>query len=524
MYRLPNRNEALDQVRSRRKPWDLAIVGGGATGVGVALDAAARGYEVVLFEQSDFGKGTSSRSTKLVHGGVRYLERGDVPLVLEALRERGIMRQNAPHLVSDLAFVVPTYAWWEGPFYGAGLRVYNLLAGRYGFGKSRNLSKEETLEYLPTLRRDGLRGGVLYYDGQFDDARFLISLVQTAFEQGAFLLNYCPVERLERNGEGVVTALHVRDAETGEELRVEARVVVNAAGPFVDSVRRLADPSAPALVTPSQGVHLVFDRSFLPADMAIMVPHTSDGRVLFAIPWQEHTLIGTTDTPVAETSLDPRPLEVEIDFILRTAGLYLHKVPRREDVLSMFAGIRPLVRGGNGKSTAALSRGHTIHVDQNGLLTITGGKWTTYRQMAEDCVDHAMMLAGLEERPCVTRTLNLHGYLRNAERFGPLAAYGSDAPALDRMAREEPALAVQLHPDLPYRAVQVVWAARYEYARTIEDVLSRRLRATFLNARAALEMAPQVAALLAAELGRDERWQEQQVKEFASLAASYLPG
>jgi len=523
MHRLPSREEALEQVRLRRKPWDIAVVGGGATGVGVALDAAARGYDVVLFEQSDFGKGTSSRSTKLVHGGVRYLERGDVPLVLEALRERGIMRQNAPHLVSDLAFVVPTYAWWEGPFYGAGLRVYNLLAGRYGFGKSRNLSKDETLAYLPTIRREGLRGGVLYYDGQFDDARFLVGLVQTAFEQGAVLLNYCPVVALLRNGDGVVSGLIARDAETDEELRVEARVVVNAAGPFVDSVRRLADPKALSLVAPSQGIHLVFDRSFLPGDVAIMVPHTSDGRVLFAIPWQEHTLIGTTDTPVGEASLEPMPLEVEIDFILRTASLYLHRHLERDDVLAMFAGIRPLVRSENGKSTAALSRGHTIHVDQNGLLTITGGKWTTYRQMAEDCVDHAIMLAGLEERQCVTRTLNLHGYFRSAERFGTLAAYGSDAPAIERMMRDVPELAAPLHPALPYREAQVVWAVRYEYARTVEDVLSRRLRATFLNVRAAIEMAPRVAALVARELGRDESWQRREVEEFTVLARRYLP-
>lgn len=523
MQGLLGRAEALDQVRTRRKPWDLAVIGGGATGVGIALDAAARGYEVVLFEQSDFGKGTSSRSTKLVHGGVRYLERGDVPLVLEALRERGIMRQNAPHLVSDLAFVVPTYAWWEGPFYGAGLRVYNLLAGRYGFGKSRNLSKEQTLEYLPTIRHEGLRGGVLYYDGQFDDARFLVALVQTACEQGAVLLNYCRVVALRRNGDGVINGLLARDSETGEELPVEAKVVVNAAGPFVDCVRRLAEPEVSPLVAPSQGVHLVFNRSFLPGNVAIMVPHTSDGRVMFAIPWQDHTLIGTTDTAIPKATLEPHPLEVEIDFILRTAGLYLHKPPRREDVLSMFAGIRPLVRSGNGKNTAALSRDHTIHVDQNGLLTITGGKWTTYRSMAEDCVNHAAMLGGLEERPCPTRTLNLHGYSPAPQRYGWLAPYGSDAPALERLMKSSPQLSEVLHPALPYRAVQVVWAARYEFARTVEDVLSRRLRATFLDVRAAMAMAPKVAALLAAELGRDDHWQRAQVEEFTALARTYLP-
>lgn len=523
MYRLPTREELLESVRLRKRPWDIVVIGGGATGVGVALDAAARGYEVVLFERADFGQGTSSRSTKLVHGGVRYLERGDVPLVMEALRERGLMRQNAPHLVNDLAFVVPTYAWWEGPFYGAGLRVYNLLAGRYGFGKSRNLSKEKTLEYLPTIRREGLRGGVLYYDGQFDDTRFLIALVQTALEQGAVALNYCSVVALRSGADGVIRGVVARDMETGEEFDVSAKVVVNAAGPFVDQVRRLADPSVPPLVAPSQGIHLVFDRSFLPSDVAIMVPHTSDGRVMFAIPWCGHTLIGTTDTPIQEVSAEPRPLEAEIDFILRTAALYLHKAPTRADVLSMFAGIRPLVRSGNGKSTAALSRDHTIHVDQNGLLTITGGKWTTYRNMAEDCVNHAAMLAELEERPCRTRVLNLHGFHPNAERFGELAAYGSDAIVLQRFMHAAPELGEILHPSLPYRAVQVVWAVRHEFARTLEDVLSRRLRATFLNARAAIAMAPAVAHLIAKELGRDEAWVQRQVEEFRSVAANYLP-
>lgn len=523
MHRLPTREELLDSIRHRKQPWDIVVVGGGATGVGVALDAAARGYEVVLFERGDFGQGTSSRSTKLVHGGVRYLERGDVPLVMEALRERGLMRQNAPHLVSDLAFVVPTYAWWEGPFYGAGLRVYNLLAGRYGFGKSRNLSKEKTLEYLPTIRREGLRGGVLYFDGQFDDTRFLVALVQTALEQGAVVVNYCGVVALRTSADGVVRAVVARDAETGEEFQVRGKVVVNAAGPFVDQVRRLADPNALPLVAPSQGIHLVFDRSFLPSDVAIMVPHTSDGRVMFAIPWCGHTLIGTTDTPVQDVTPDPKPFEGEIDFILRTAALYLHKAPARDDVLSMFAGIRPLVRSGNGKPTATLSRDHTIHVDQNGLLTITGGKWTTYRNMAEDCVNHAAMLAELEERPCVTRVLNLHGFHPNAERFGDLAPYGSDAVVLQRMMQAAPELAQVLHPSLPYRAVQVVWAVRHEFARTLEDVLSRRLRATFLNARAAIAMAPVVARIVAKELGRGEVWIEHQVEEFRSRAASYLP-
>ncbi len=518
------RQEFFARIRARPTPWDVVIIGGGATGVGTAVDSAARGYATLLFEQSDFGKGTSSRSTKLVHGGVRYLEKGDVPLVMEALRERGFMRQNAPHLVSDLAFVVPNYAWWEGPFYGVGLRLYNLLAGKYGFGRSRNLSKEQTLEYLPTIKREGLRGGVIYYDGQFDDARFLISLVHTAIEQGATLLNYAPVVSVSKSAEGIVDGVVVRDLESAEELHVPARVVINAGGAFVDMLRRLVEPDSTPLVAPSQGIHLVFDRSFLPGDTAIMVPHTSDGRVMFAIPWNDHTLIGTTDTPVEAPSLDPRPLDREIQFILETAALHLRKPPRRGDILSMFAGIRPLVKAGDSANTAVLSRDHTVHVDECGLLTITGGKWTTYRNMAEDCVNHAALLAGLPDRPCVTKQLNIHGYLPNAQRFGSLAAYGSNAAAIRSLMETDPALAQPLHPDLPYTGAQVVWAVRHEFARTVDDVLSRRTRALFLNVRAAITMAPQVAGLIAAELGYDAAWQRAQTDAFLNLAYAYLPG
>ena len=517
------REDTLARIQARSEPWDIVVIGGGATGVGVAVDAAARGYAVVLLEQSDFGKGTSSRSTKLVHGGVRYLEKGDVPLVMEALRERGIMRQNAPHLVSDLAFVVPVYAWWEGPFYGVGLRVYNLLAGKYGFGKSRNLSKEETLEYLPTIKTEGLRGGVVYYDGQFDDARFLISMVQTAVEQGAAMLNYAPVVGITKNEAGFADGIVARDDESGAAIRLRTRVIINATGAFVDNVRRLVQPDVPPMVAPSQGIHLVFDRTFLPGDTAIMVPHTSDGRVMFAIPWNGHTLIGTTDTPIEVPSLDPVPLEREIDFILQTSALYLRKPPARADILSMFAGIRPLVRAGDATNTAALSRDHTVRVDDSGLITITGGKWTTYRNMAEDCVNHAVMLAGLDDKPCVTTRLNIHGYLPHANGLGHLAVYGSDAAALQRLMDRDPALAVPLHPALPYTAAQVVWAVRHEYARTLDDVLSRRLRATFLNVRAALEMAPRVAALMAPELGRDGSWIADECERFRQLARGYLP-
>ena len=516
-----NRREMLSRLDHRSLPWDIVVIGGGATGVGIAVDAASRGYEVVLLEQSDFGKGTSSRSTKLVHGGVRYLEQGNISLVMEALKERGILRQIAPHLVGNLAFVVPNYDWWEAPFYGLGLKVYNVLAGKYGFGQSEILSREETLRHLPTIKTEGLRGGVVYYDGQFDDARLLINLVQTAAEQGGTLLNYVRVVGVTKGSDGYVDGVVARDLEADRQVVVRARSVINATGPFADGVRQLSDPDAPRLIAPSQGVHLVFNRSFLPGNSAIMVPHTGDGRVMFAIPWHGHTVVGTTDTPIAEPVLEPQALDEEVAFILETAGQYLHKAPTRSDVLSVFAGIRPLVRSGDSRLTAALSRDHTIHIDASGLLTTTGGKWTTYRHMAEETVNQAAELARLPERPCVTKTLNVHGFHRQAETFGTLAVYGSDAPAIQDLAQREPALAECLHPALPYVAAEVVWATRMEMARTVEDVLARRCRALFLNARAAMDAAPTVAALMARELGEGDRWQRQQVAAFASVAGSY---
>jgi glycerol-3-phosphate dehydrogenase len=516
-----NRLEMYRRFHARPERWDMIVIGGGATGVGVAIDAATRGYEVLLLEQSDFGKGTSSRSTKLVHGGVRYLEQGNVSLVMEALKERGLLLQNAPHLVRNLGFVVPNYDWWEAPFYGIGLKLYNLLAGKYGFGASRILSREETLERLPTIKTEGLRGGVIYFDGQFDDSRLLVNLAATAFEQGATLLNYAPVTGLTRDGEGFVDGVRFRDAETGEEFEARAPVVINATGPFADAVRRMADAAVEPMIAPSQGIHLVFDGSFLAGDSAIMVPHTSDGRVMFAIPWHGHTVVGTTDTPIEEATLEPAAQEQDVEFVLQTASLYLEKRPSRDDVLSVFAGIRPLVRAGESGNTAALSRDHTIRIENSGMVTICGGKWTTYRHMAEDCVNLAATLARLPEQPCVTSHLNIHGFHSAAGKFGRLSVYGSDAPAVLEIEESDPALAQPLHPALPYTGAEVVWAARQEMARTLEDVLARRTRALFLNARAALSMAPRAAALLALELGRDAAWQARQVEEFARTAGNY---
>jgi glycerol-3-phosphate dehydrogenase len=499
----------------------MIVVGGGATGVGVAIDAAARGYDVLLLEQSDFGKGTSSRSTKLVHGGVRYLEQGNVSLVMEALKERGLLLQNAPHLVSNLGFVVPSYDWWEAPFYGIGLKLYNLLAGKYGFGASRILSREETLERLPTIKTEGLKGGVIYFDGQFDDSRLLINLVETACEQGAALINYAQVTELTKDGEGFVDGVKFRDGETGEEFEARGKVVINATGPFADVLRRSADPSVEPMIAPSQGIHLVFDRSFLAGESAIMVPHTSDGRLMFAIPWHGHTVVGTTDTPIAEATIEPVAQEQEIEFILHTASLYLEKKPVRSDILSVFAGIRPLVRSGEAGNTAALSRDHTIRIENSGMVTICGGKWTTYRRMAEDCVNQAATLARLPERPCVTGHLNIHGFHPAADKFGHLWMYGSDAPLVRQLEESEPRWAESLDGALPYTGAEVVWAVRHEMARTLEDVLARRTRALFLNAQAAIRMAERVVELMAPELGRDQEWQAEQLRSFRQTAGNY---
>jgi glycerol-3-phosphate dehydrogenase len=518
-----NRDSSLQRIKDRREPWDIAVIGGGATGVGIAVDAASRGYRVVLLEQSDFGKGTSSRSTKLVHGGVRYLQQGNISLVMEALKERGLLLQNAPHLVTDLQFVVPNYAWWEAPFYGIGLKVYDLLAGKYGFGPSQILSREEVLERIPTLEQDGLRGGVKYHDGQFDDARLLINLAQTAAEQGACLVNYARVTGFVKDADGFVTGLTFVDKESGASHTVGARSVINATGAFCDEVRRIDEPDAPLMIAPSQGVHIVLPRDFLPSQTAIMVPHTRDGRVMFAIPWHDHVVVGTTDTPIPFASLEPAPLESEVDFILETASSYLAKRPSRADILSVFTGIRPLVKAGEASNTSTLSRDHTIHISSSGLLTIAGGKWTTYRKMAEDAVDHAIILARLTERPCVTRDLHIHGFHRHAAGFGALAIYGSDAPAIEELPRTRAELGKPLHAKLQLTGAEVAWAVREEMARTVEDVLARRNRALFLNHSVATAAAPAVARLMAEELDRDDLWIEAQLTAFSDTATRFQP-
>ncbi|MHC1725154.1 MAG: glycerol-3-phosphate dehydrogenase/oxidase [Syntrophobacteraceae bacterium] len=517
-----NRQEMLQRLEQYGGYWDFIVVGGGATGLGVGLDAASRGYKTILLEQHDFSKGTSSRSTKLVHGGVRYLRQGNVSLVLEALHERGLLIQNAPHLVSHQAFIVPNYEWWDGPFYGAGMKVYDMLAGKLGLGPSKRLSKEETLERLPTLEPEGLRGGVVYFDGQFDDSRLAINLAQTIVEHGGVPINYVKVTGFIKSGE-MIQGVLARDMESGKEYEINGRVVVNATGVFADALLKLENPEAKGVISPSQGVHLILDKEFLPGENAIMVPQTADGRVLFAVPWHDKVIVGTTDTPVADVSMEPRALDEEIEFILHHAALYLTKAPTREDVKSVFAGLRPLVTVGESKNTAAISRDHYLVVSESGLVTIAGGKWTTYRKMAEDTVNQALLVAGLDERDCVTKKLRVHGWLKNYDRQDPLHYYGSDAIYIKKIVNADPSLGRKLHQMLPYIKAEVLWAVREEMARTVEDFLARRSRALFLDARASIEMATEVARLMATEMNYDDNWRNAQVDGYTKLAENYLP-
>lgn len=504
------REDLLTTLRQTPE-WDLIIIGGGATGLGAAVEAVTRGYKTLLLEKYDFAKGTSSRSTKLIHGGVRYLAQGNLPLVREALYERGLLRQNAPHLVSDRTFIVPSYTPWSQLFFGIGLKLYDGLSGRLSFGHSRFLSERDTLSYLPTLKPEGLKGGIAYHDGQFDDARLAIALLRTCLDHGGIALNYLPVTGLMKDNSKII-GVRAEDAETGETFELRAKAVINATGVFVDAVRQMDEPTAPKILSPSQGIHLVVDRRFLPGTAALMIPKTADGRVLFAIPWHDRVVIGTTDTPVQAVEYEPRPLPEEIGFILQTAAQYLDPAPQSADILSIFVGLRPLVQADSTTSTAALSREHTIRISESGLITLTGGKWTTYRKMGEDGVNQAARLANLPHQPTVTAQLPLHGWTQWLPPE-PLTVYGSDAPLVQAL----PGADSPLHPRLPYTEAEVRWAVRYELARTVEDVLSRRTRSLLLDAIASAEAAPRVAVLLAEELGQDETWQHQQTRAYLEL-------
>ncbi len=502
--------------------WDILIIGGGATGVGTAIDAASRGYKTLLVEKEDYGKGTSSKSTKLIHGGVRYLQQGNVSLVLEALKERALLKKNAPHIVHDLKFIVPTYDWWESPFYGIGLKLYDWLAGKEGFGNSELLSKEETIKALPTITQEGLRGGVIYHDGQFDDSRLLINMMQTAREQGATLLNYHSFENFIKTEEGYIKGGIVKDTLNNKTYKIKAKAVINATGVFSDSIRNMDDKKVSKIMTSSQGVHIVLDSSFLPSDTAIMIPETEDGRVLFAVPWHDKIILGTTDTPVQDYPYEPLPQEDEIEFLLSHAAKYLTKDPTRKDVKSVFVGLRPLVKNGNAEDTAAISREHVIEISKNGLVTIAGGKWTTYRKMAEDVVDQAAMIGSLALVKSDTEFLNIHGHKTNVEPSDDFAIYGTDADKILQLIKNTPELGDVIHPNHNIVKAQIIWAIEQEDAKTIEDFLARRTRLLFLDAKASIEAAPLVADVFANALIKNDVWKKQQIGDFTKLATGYL--
>jgi glycerol-3-phosphate dehydrogenase len=514
------REKILKKIK--KNGWDIVIIGGGATGLGCAVDAASRGYKTLLLEQFDFSKGTSSRSTKLVHGGVRYLQQGDVSLVFEALKERGLMFKNAPHLVMNQSFVIPAYDWWDGPFYTIGLKVYDLMSGKLGLGPSKHLSFEEAIEALPTVEKEGLKGGVIYQDGQFDDSRMAISLAQTCIDYGGTVLNYCKVIKLIKD-DGLISGLVAVDQESGEEFQIQSKVIINATGVFADEIIQMDEPDKRDMITPSQGIHLILDKEFLPNNYAIMVPHTSDGRVMFAVPWHNHVVVGTTDTLVENHSLEPVALESEVNFVLETAGQYLAKQPTRKDVLSVFAGLRPLAKPEDEKkATKEISRGHKILISVSGLITIIGGKWTTYRKMAEDTIEKAIMLGGLPERECVTRHLPIHGFRMDIDPYNdPLAPYGLEKEEILALAEDEDGWNGWLTEKLHILKAQVAWAVRKEMARTVEDVLARRTRALFLDARESIRIAPEVARLMAKELKRGDEWITSQIKIFNTVAKNY---
>jgi glycerol-3-phosphate dehydrogenase len=515
-------NRALNIERLReQKQWDIFVIGGGATGLGIALDAATRGYSVALAEKTDFAKGTSGRSTKLVHGGVRYLAQGNIKLVKEALKERGILLKNAPHLTKTQLFIVPAYSWWDLVFYGIGLRLYHFLAGNRNLNGVHWLTADEVKAALPALNSKGLKGGISYCDGQFDDARLAIGLAQTATAFGAVIVNHTEVVQLIVENKKIKGVL-LKDGFTGEELAVHAKVVINATGVFVDHIMQMDLASTRKMISPSQGVHLVVDRKFFSGDAALMVPKTSDGRVLFIVPWHNQLVIGTTDTLVDRLSEEPQALATEINFILTHFNKYSVLPITEKDIKSVYAGLRPLVKTSNISATALLSREHTIIVSAKGLITIAGGKWTTYRKMAKDAIQNAIFIGKLEKRRCITQIVEIHGYSATAVEDDVYNIYGTDARLLKLLIEQEPALAKRLHAEYPYTHAQVVWAVREEMALTVEDVLSRRFRLLIEDARVAMEVAPVVAALMAKELGKDSEWADLSCKNFIEVAQQYI--
>jgi glycerol-3-phosphate dehydrogenase len=517
-----DRNKLIQTLlNDPQKQWDIIVIGGGATGLGVALDAVTRGYRTLLLEQSDFAKGTSSRSTKLVHGGVRYMAQGDILLVIEALHERGLMLKNAPHLTANQEFVIPAYTLWDVFLYTVGLKFYDLLAGRLSMGKSYFINRSKALGRLPLLKPDGLKGGIVYHDGQFDDSRMAVTLAMACVENGGIVLNYFRVNSLLKNEKNKISGVLAKDLESGKEFTIQGKLVINATGIFADEIHRMDDPASKPTIRPSQGVHVVLDSSFLQSSSAIMIPKTDDGRVLFAIPWYGKVVVGTTDTPLDTIILEPKALDQEIDFILRTAGKYLTKPPKREDAKCIYAGLRPLAANpDNPEATREVSRRHKITLSRSGLLSIIGGKWTSYRRMAEETIDKGIKAGIIEERKCITRNFSFYSN-SNPLESDRLKIYGNQASEVEKMIKEQHDLGELIHQKLPYTKAEIIWICRNEMPRTLEDMLARRTRALFLDARASAEAGPVVAELMAKELGFSKPWQDSEISRFNNLVMNY---
>lgn len=519
-----NRNEMIKSIDAHTsKKWDIVIIGGGATGLGCAVDAASRGYKTLLLEKYDFAKGTSSKATKLVHGGVRYLKKGQIKLVTEALRERGYLHKNAPHLVTNLTLDIPTYSIFQQLYYYVGLSIYEFLSGSLSFGPSKWIRKKGIIRDIPTIKSNRLYGGIQFHDGQFDDSRLAIDLMLTAIDEKATVLNYAEVTGFVKNESGRIIGVKFTDEVDGKNYEVQCKAVVNATGVFADDILSMDEPGRNPTIVASQGSHIIVDKKFLPGKTGLMIPKTSDGRVLFALPWHHHCIIGTTDIRVDNISPDPQPLSSEIDFILDTCKLYLDPAPKRKDILSAFAGLRPLAAPAHGKhTTQEISRSHKINITQSGLVNIVGGKWTTYRKMAEDTINYAAREGRLLHSHCRTKTLALHGFSIQLDPHDPYYLYGQDAPKLHQLEKESPQLASKIHPSLPYTFTEIYWAVHHEMAITVEDVLARRTRSILLNAPASVEAATSVARFMAAELNQDNNWVDSEIKKYQEFANSYM--
>ena len=499
--------------------WDIVIIGGGASGLGIAVDASKRGYKTLLLEKHDFAKGTSSRSTKLIHGGVRYLQNGDITLVIESLKERGILKRNAPHLVQDLSFVIPTYDWWASPFYGIGMKIYDMMAGKLGLGKSVIISKEETEKLIPNVNKKGLRGGVIYHDGQFDDSRMAITLAQSADSNKTSLLNYCSVESLiKENGE--IKGVNFIDLINSKKYQVKSKVVINATGVFAEEIIRMDQPEIEKMIQPSQGVHIVLEKRFLKGKHAILIPQTSDGRVLFAVPWKNYVVVGTTDTQIKNSSAEPKALAQEVDFILKNASKYMTNKPKRDDIKSVFAGLRPLAATSNKKSTKEVSRSHKIDISPSGLISVLGGKWTTYRKIAEDAINTAISINKLKKKKCKTERVKLFGFKKNVDWSDPMHVYGSLKKQIESMGSKNDNESLSNKFYISNNIIQ--WSIIHEMAISLEDVLARRTRCIFLDSRESMRIAPIVAKKMAEVLEEDQNWIDMELKKFNKLIKNYM--